>query len=197
MKKRFLLGILIPISIWSQPYIINNSQLSVSETDIFMKGPGTDRLGIYVRNYVGSDGTNMRYPVLCPRMDGMGDLGTTSRYFNTVYAQNFTERSDERIKKDIRDIDPDALAKIQRIQPVSYLTRDVGNDNGSNREIGFLAQDLERAYPELVNYDAEGDVYSVRYSRAVVVLVAALKEQQKIMARQANELDDLSKKVRQ
>ena len=46
------------------------------------------------------------------------------------------------------------------------------------RQIGFIAQDIEKLFPELVLTDAEG-YKSVDYSKITPVLVQALKEQNK------------------
>ena len=59
----------------------------------------------------------------------------------------------------------------------------------NGKQIGFIAQDLEKIYPELVSTDKEG-YKSVDYSRLTPVLVEAVKEQQKII----DELARISKK---
>lgn len=46
------------------------------------------------------------------------------------------------------------------------------------KELGFIAQDLEKVLPELV-VTAEDDSKSVDYMKMTVVLVEAMKEQQK------------------
>jgi hypothetical protein len=46
-----------------------------------------------------------------------------------------------------------------------------------NKEFGFIAQELQKVYPELVSQDNEG-IYSVNYIGLIPVLVEAIKEQQ-------------------
>jgi hypothetical protein len=48
---------------------------------------------------------------------------------------------------------------------------------GDRTEIGFIAQELEKYFPELVNTDKDG-YKSVQYSHMVPVLLEAIKEQQ-------------------
>ena len=60
--------------------------------------------------------------------------------------------------------------------------------------IGFIAQDLEEFFPELVSQDEEG-FYSVRYTGLIPVLVEGLKDQQGIMDGQAEEIDVLNDKI--
>nr|WP_236049424.1 tail fiber domain-containing protein [Hymenobacter negativus] len=47
----------------------------------------------------------------------------------------------------------------------------------ARRQLGFIAQEIEPFYPEMVSTDADG-YKSVDYSRLTPVLVEALKEQQ-------------------
>jgi hypothetical protein len=71
------------------------------------------------------------------------------------------------------------LNRIGESRGVLYDRKDTGLKNN----IGFIAQELELQFPELVNTDDDG-IKSVKYSNAVAVLFEAIKEQQK----QINEL---------
>lgn len=44
--------------------------------------------------------------------------------------------------------------------------------------IGFVAQDLEKIFPEAVFYDEEIDRYFIEYNAVIPVIVEAMKEQQ-------------------
>ena len=50
----------------------------------------------------------------------------------------------------------------------------------NRKQIGVIAQDIEKYYPELVKTDANG-YKSVDYSKLSVVLLEAIKEQQKLI----------------
>jgi hypothetical protein len=52
---------------------------------------------------------------------------------------------------------------------------------GDRTEIGFIAQELEKYFPELVNTDKDG-YKSVQYSHMVPVLLEAIKEQQALIS---------------
>lgn len=86
--------------------------------------------------------------------------------------------SDIRFKENIRPIE-NVLNRINESRGVLYDRKDSGLKNN----IGFIAQELELQFPELVNTDNEG-IKSVKYSNAVAILFEAVKEQQK----QINEL---------
>lgn len=101
---------------------------------------------------------------------------TISGKFNSNGIQ---ESSDRRFKKDISPLE-NALENVLKIEGVTYNWRvdEFPAKNFSDRtEIGVIAQDLEKVYPELVSTDAEG-YKSVQYSHLVPVLLEAIKQQQ-------------------
>jgi hypothetical protein len=102
---------------------------------------------------------------------------TISGKFNSNGIQ---ESSDERFKKNIQPIQG-ALKKVMQLEGVSYNWRVdefPKRKFGERTEIGVIAQDLEKVYPELVSTDQDG-YKSVQYSHLVPVLIEAIKEQQK------------------
>ena len=50
----------------------------------------------------------------------------------------------------------------------------------TNRQLGFIAQEMQKVYPELIITDKQGYL-SVDYQRFTVILLEAIKEQQKII----------------
>ena len=85
---------------------------------------------------------------------------------------NITAYSDKRLKTNIRDIE-NPLSGILRAKGVLYDRV----DNDSKDQIGFLAQDLEEIFPELVITGLDG-IKSVNYQAMTAILVEAIKEQQ-------------------
>jgi hypothetical protein len=114
---------------------------------------------------------------------------TISGKFNSNGIQ---ESSDARFKKNIAPL-KNALENVLKIEGVSYnWKQDEFPDRnfGTETEIGVIAQELEKVYPELVATDAEG-YKSVQYSHLVPVLVEAIKEQQS----EIDELKDIIKRL--
>ena len=106
------------------------------------------------------------------------------------------EISDERYKKDINTLS-NALKNIMGMRGVSYNWRrnEYPDKNFDDRlQIGLIAQEVEKIYPELVNTDANG-YKSVEYSKLVAILIEALKEQQLIIAGQKQDIDELKTSV--
>jgi len=63
---------------------------------------------------------------------------------------------------------------LNRLSPISFTWKDSGM-----RDVGFGAEDIEKINPLLVTYNKQGQVEGVKYDRINVVLVNAIKEQQK------------------
>lgn len=99
--------------------------------------------------------------------------------------------SDSKFKKDILPIE-NALDKVQKLTGVSYLYKtDEYKDKGfpEGKQLGVIAQELEKVIPEAVMADEEG-TKAVNYSEIIPVLIEAIKEQQK-------EIDNLQSTVTQ
>lgn len=93
--------------------------------------------------------------------------------------------SDIRYKKDIIPLSS-SLQKLMRMEGVNYFwkTSDFPAMNFNDKmQMGFIAQDVEKIFPEMVFTDDAG-YKSVDYSRLTPVLVETIKDQQK----QINEL---------
>jgi hypothetical protein len=82
---------------------------------------------------------------------------------------DLTVSSDERLKSNIKPLE-NALDKLKDIRGVSY------NKKPSNKaEIGVIAQEVEKHYPELINHDDKG-MKSVNYNGLIGVLIESVKQ---------------------
>ncbi len=112
-------------------------------------------------------------------------IGSTTRPIDTtvVYGSASTQctlttgvgvscTSDERLKTNITNLSTDTLDKLIQIKTVNFNWKE-GNNNTNN--IGFLAQDLEQYFPEMVATNAEG-YKSVYYSNMTPIIVEAIRE---------------------
>lgn len=106
--------------------------------------------------------------------------------------------SDERYKKEIRQL-KSALQKVLHLKGVSYewdkdKVKGAGYKGG--RQIGLIAQEVEKVLPELVHTDDKG-YKTLSYDKMVPVLIEAVKEQQiafnKAISEKDFEIDSLKK----
>ena len=81
--------------------------------------------------------------------------------------------SDMRFKEQIKTLE-NSLDKIKKCRGVSFIKSDTGE-----KHIGFIAQELEEIYPELVSTDDFSGFKSVAYGNTVAILVECIKELEK------------------
>lgn len=85
--------------------------------------------------------------------------------------------SDIRLKKDISVIE-NASKLLSQLRGVSYVWDEQSKavHGYSGKDYGIIAQDVEKVFPEMIQYRDTGYM-AVRYERLIGVLVAALNEQ--------------------
>jgi len=79
--------------------------------------------------------------------------------------------SDIRLKKNIKEIN-NVLVKLIKLKCVTFNFK---NQLLDKKNIGLIAQDLEKNYPELVYTDNKG-YKNIEYSKLTVLLISAVKE---------------------
>ena len=105
--------------------------------------------------------------------------------------------SDRRLKTNINKIQ-DALTSILSLNGVTYHYDTVNHPEmvlSDKPQIGFIAQELEVVYPQLV-VTKENGYKAVSYAPMVAVLVEAIKEQQAMiedLQQQVNRIQEKSK----
>lgn len=137
--------------------------------------------------------------------NGLARLSTTTD--GVTVTGNLTTTSDIKLKKNIENID-NALSKILKLQGVYFDWKD--DSMGNKRNIGFIAQDVEKIVPELVtenqveikdskNANAsiikKESVKNISYSNITALLVEAIKEQQTEINKLREEIKTLSNKL--
>lgn len=94
--------------------------------------------------------------------------GSAAGYIDTG---GFHSTSDGRLKKDIAE-ETGVLDKVLKLRPVSYRLKNGPED--ARKHLGFIAQELEPLFPEVVT-EFNG-VKTVAYSELISVSVAAIQE---------------------
>ncbi len=80
--------------------------------------------------------------------------------------------SDERLKENITTLGDDTLSKLRNIDTVTFTWKNALSDT---TQIGFIAQNLEQYFPQLVATDTDG-YKSVYYAQMTPILTKALQE---------------------
>lgn len=159
--------------------------------------PGATGGNIIIQSGLGSGtGTNGTIQLMNGNV-GVGTAAPSQRLHvvgNICYTGAIAACSDERYKTDIHPLQ-NSLAGLMQLQGVSYNWKtQVFSDMGfsDRKQIGFIAQDLEKIFPEMVFTDDKG-YKSIDYSRLTPVLVETIKEQQKQIADITGRLKEIEK----
>ncbi len=181
-------------------YDENNDRLA-----IVTKQEGLDRYGICIQRTYGRVGIGMTTnPSYTLDVNGY------------VRATNVTISSDLRLKTDIKDLNRNALSKLINLKAKTYkpILKDSSNfytptaiskndtlskservDDPRNKTmIGFLAQDVQNIFPELVSTDEDGYL-SLDYMGLIPILVEAVKELNDNYEKDKTDLESLKNKV--
>ena len=92
---------------------------------------------------------------------------------NATFGGTVTVNSDIRFKKNIETIS-DALQRVLQMRGVFYNRLET-----ESREVGVIAQEVQKVVPEAVIENEQNGVLSVAYGNLIGVLIEAIKEQQK------------------
>ena len=135
-------------------------------------GTGTNSTSFFEFTYLGTNAL---------RMDGLGHV---------TIAGTLTQNSDVRLKKNLTPL-KNVLGKIKNISGYTYNWIDARKD--TSEQIGFIAQEVEKEYPQLVRTDEHG-IKSVAYANMTPILLEAIKDQQQQIDELKKEIEELRKK---
>jgi hypothetical protein len=102
-----------------------------------------------------------------------------------VTAGAFFYSSDRALKKNIRPVQ-NSLEKIIALTGMTFNWKRDGR-----QDMGLIAQDVERVYPELVATDPRTGLKSVEYGNLIAPLIEAIKEQQQQINILNNKIESL------
>lgn len=161
---------------------INGSTTSPGNTQFYaVSSTALRAAGRFYTSATGDDGTPTLY------LDKQSTVNTTAQVFIqcTINAQGtaqgqinangasqlaFGTFSDQRLKENIEDL-PNQLDNIVSLRPVEFDYK-----NGSGHQIGFIAQEVQTIYPDLVNADSQGMLNLSGLGKWEARLVKAIQE---------------------
>ncbi|WP_462255023.1 tail fiber domain-containing protein [Ferruginibacter sp.] len=178
--------------------IINSGEFGMSVNGRMVLNTGTQSAGMWLSNtantavpafigmrsdnlvgFYGDGSPNSGWGMVMNTTNGRVGIGTDNPsqalhvIGNILASGTITQNSDARLKKDITPLS-NTLQSIQQINGYTYHWKDASNPD---EQVGLLAQELQKVYPQLVKENEQGTL-SVNYSGMVPVLLTAIKEQQ-------------------
>tara|TARA_B100001758_G_C18408552_1_gene613950 strand:+ start:8 stop:781 length:774 start_codon:yes stop_codon:yes gene_type:complete len=118
------------------------------------------------------------------------------RVYGNLRTNGIDELSDERWKKDVVGIE-NALEKVLNMNGVYYNWKKdefPENEFTDRHQVGFIAQELEKILPEVVNTDDKG-YKSVMYGHVVALLVEAIKDLEAQVDKKTTSLEEKTKEI--
>lgn len=127
---------------------------------------GSSKLRIY-----GDGKVSIGTPSPSYALDVSGDINASG----SVRSNGTPLTSDARLKDDVQPL-ADALAKVRQARGVSFSWKN--DDKDAQKHIGFVAQEIEQIFPDLVSeWVVDGEtIKCVDYARMVPALLEAVKE---------------------
>jgi hypothetical protein len=120
-------------------------------------------------------------------------LGIASKPWSAIYAIRLVTTSDHRAKKDVDAIGY-GLEEVMKLNPVSYKWKEQPNPK---KTLGLIAQEVNEVIEEVVVDERQkGGRLGIEYHTLVPVLIQAIKDQQKIINAQKDQIDGQSEIAR-
>ncbi len=182
-------NIIIGIASGGNPMEERNNTIKIGAYAGF-DDPGSDRLFIDGSPDGRDFSTSLIYGSFA---DGAKELRVNGSIY---YTGNIGEVSDSRLKTNLYVID-NVLDKIQELNGYYFDWNSTAKESlivNEKHQIGVLAQDIEKVFPELVSEMEEG-YKTVDYAKLTPVLLQAVKEQQATIESLSNEVDELKQMV--
>ena len=153
-----------------------------------------ERMRINNTGNIGIGNTNPGYKV-----DVSGDLNLRTGFVMRINGTQIcssagcTSSSDMNLKENVTPLEQ-SLEKILSLQGVEYDWKDK-SVYGDQHQIGLIAQDLEKVYPEVVVTDEKTGLKSVAYDHLIAPIIEAIKTLYAKMTDQSREIASLKAEV--
>lgn len=113
-------------------------------------------------------------------IDSLGQLGTVS--------------SSRRYKEDIEDM-AGASGRLLQLRPVTFRYKQAAADGSKPQQYGLIAEEVAEVYPDLVVYNADGEVETVQYRKLTTMLLNELQKEHRVNMTQAEKIHTQQEKM--
>lgn len=122
-------------------------------------------------------------------------IGTTSPAYQldvngTARVTTLIETSALKYKTNIQPLEPQ-LSKVTQLEPVTFDWLDKPQ---TKTNIGLIADEVEKIYPEFVSKTEDGEIEGIEYSKLTTVLIQSIKELKEIVDQQQAQINKLLNK---
>jgi hypothetical protein len=100
-----------------------------------------------------------------------------------------TVLSSRRFKEQITDMG-DSSSKLFELRPVNFFYKPRYDDGSHALQYGLIAEEVAKVYPEMVAYDKDGQILTVKYQMLAPMLVNELQKQVQLQQEENRKLED-------
>lgn len=145
-------------------------------------------------SFIVSTSAQTTNPIFYVGTNGRVGLGTTTPTValhvvgDIAYTGVMSDVSDRRMKRDIEPLADASADRLMLLKPVTFRMKD-----GDDREYGFIAQDVQKVFPELVR---DGDILSLNYVGLIAPVVKTVQRLKLENKEQGDRIDALAEQNR-
>ena len=115
---------------------------------------------------------------------GSADITGSLAVTGTFFATSITETSALRYKENVSSLS--SIDSLYKLRPVTFDWKDTGI-----KDIGLIAEEVEKHIPELVHIDENGGADGIKYSKLTSLLIKAVQDQHSEIINLKTRLDNL------
>lgn len=170
--------------------VLAMNNVGTGDIRIDVSGSGQAGTSLVVDGNDGFVGVNQVNPSERLHVNGNG------LFSGDVTANGTLLTSDRRLKKNITPVE-NGLTTIQQLNPVFYSKKaSIDATNYDTQEYGFIAQELQKILPEIVQQtNREDQVLAVNYTSLIPILTKAIQEQQQQLDAKTTENNQLQERI--
>jgi hypothetical protein len=112
-----------------------------------------------------------------------------SAVYVTGSGQLGIQTSSRRFKEQITDMG-DSSSKLLQLRPVNFFYKPEYDDGSHLLQYGLIAEEVEKVYPEMVAYDKDGQILTVKYQMLAPMLLNEVQKQNAQLQNQNAQLQE-------
>ncbi|MDF1497457.1 MAG: tail fiber domain-containing protein [Patescibacteria group bacterium] len=158
-----------------QLYIDNTTDASLTNASgALVIGPKTGTNMVFDGNEIQARNNGTASTMYLNNDGGSIRMGGSGHNIDVIVNGFYAHTSDARLKENVNKLKY-GLEDIMKLRPITFEWR---SDDTDKINIGFIAQDVQRILPEVVNKDPESQMLNLSDNQILPVLVNAVQEQQ-------------------
>lgn len=174
----------------------NNTAIGYMAGSGITSGSNNIAIGYNVSVYDGTQSNQLNIGDWIYGSNGNVGIGATTpseklQVNGNVLATSYLTSSDRNLKTNFLVL-TGALAKMLSIHGYAFDWRDTGR-----HDVGIVAQDVEKVFPDIVKTNTDTGYKSVEYANLIAPMIEAMREQQQMIEKQQQEISELKTAIKE